>query len=202
MTTPPAYIAVGVIRRPHGLNGEVQVEVLTDFPAERFRPGATVYLGGDDPARGEAPAPATVSTVRSHDRRLLVRFGDVSERDGAAALGGRTVYVPAADVVPLEDDDSFYPHELIGASVVTTDGVPLGRVVDLMNAGASDILVVRGEGSAGDNPGARRERQILVPMIGDVIHAIDVAAGRIEIVAMPGLLDAGGPMDEGEPDEG
>lgn len=179
MTTPPAFIAVGMVRRPHGLNGEVQVEVLTDFPEERFRKGATVYLGGDDPARGEAPAPVTVASMRTHDRRLLVRFGAVTERDGAAALNGRTVYVPAADVVPLDDDDSYYPHELIGASVVTTDGAPVGRVVDLMNAGASDILVVRGE------------RQVLVPMIGDVIHAIDVQAGRIEIVAVPGLLDEG-----------
>lgn len=184
MTTPPEYVAVGAIRRPHGLNGEVQVEVLTDFPEERFHPGATVHLGGDDPARGDGPALATIATVRPHDRLLLVRFGDVTERDGAAALRGRTIYVPAADVVPLDDEDSYYPHDLIGASVVTTDGAPVGRVVDLMNAGAGDILVVRGE------------RQVLVPMIGDVIHAIDVGAGRIEIVAVPGLLDEGGP-DEG-----
>ncbi|MFN8422579.1 MAG: ribosome maturation factor RimM [Anaerolineae bacterium] len=176
---PPAFIAVGMVRRPHGLNGEVQVEVLTDFPEERFQPGATVFLGGDDPARGDGPAPATVASVRAHDRLLLVRFRDVTERDGATALRGRTIYVPAAEVVPLDDEDSYYPHELIGASVVTTDGAPVGRVVDLMNAGASDILVVRGE------------RQVLVPMIGDVIHKVDVQAGRIEIVAVPGLLDEG-----------
>lgn len=175
----PEYIAVGLIRRPHGLHGEVQVDILTDHPEARFKPGGTVWIAGPDLARSEPPGPVTIDTVRSHDRRLLIRFGGAADRDDAAALSGLSVYVPTTDAVPLDEDDSYYPHDLIGLAVVTTDGVPVGRVVDLMNAGASDILVVRGE------------RQVLVPMIGDVIESIDVEGGRIVIVALAGLLDEG-----------
>jgi len=170
------YIAVGVIRRPHGLQGEVQIDVLTDHPEVRFAPGAAVWLGPPELADDDRPAPAQVASMRSHDQRLLVRFEGTADRDGAADLAGQTVYVPTADAMPLEAD-SYYPHELIGLAVVTTDGRPVGRVVDLMNAGAGDILVVRGE------------RQVLVPMIGDVIADVDVAGGRVVIVALPGLLD-------------
>ncbi len=171
----PDYIAVGLIRRPHGLHGEVQLDVLTDHPAVRFAPGASVWLGPPELAAGQRPTAARVASMRTHDQRLLVRFDGVDDRDAAAALSGQSVYVPTDHVLPLEAD-SYYPHELIGLAVVTTDGQPVGRVADLMNAGASDILVVQGE------------RPILVPMIGDVIANVDIAAGQITIVPIPGLL--------------
>ncbi len=176
MSTPD-YLAVGSIRRPHGLNGEVQVEVLTDHPEARFAPGAVVWLGLD-PARGRAPVATEIETARGHGSRMLVLFAGVRDRSGADRLRGQSVWIPVEEAAELEED-SYYVHQLIGMRVETVDGVPLGAVVRLLETGATDVLVVTGEDG----------REVLLPMIKDVLVAVDVAAGLIRVDPLPGLLD-------------
>jgi len=168
----PAFLTVGRIGRPHGVRGEVEVEVLTDFP-ERFRPGSQLYLGtADDPD----PTPVRVVSARPHRNRLLVRLDVAADRTAAGELTGRSLLVPAAEAQPLEAD-AYYPHQLMGLRVVTVDGEALGEVAEVLETGSADVLIVRGP-----------RGEVLLPMIATVIAAIDLAAGEVTVTPLPGLL--------------
>jgi 16S rRNA processing protein RimM len=168
----PRFLAVGRIGRPHGLRGELEVDVWTDNPA-RFEPGSRLLLGRpDDPD----PRPVTVVSARPHQARLLVRLDAAADRDTAARLTGLSLWVATADARSLEAD-SYYPHELVGLAVFLADETALGNVVDLIETGSADVIVVRGPAG-----------EVLLPLLGDVIAEVDVAAGRMVVTPWPGMI--------------
>jgi len=168
-------LVVGRIGRPHGLRGEVTVEVRTDDPDARFAVGSV--LATDPAERG----PLLVSSARWHSGRLLVRFGDCQDRDAAEELRGLVLVVDSADLAPLPDPQEFHDHELIGLQVVTVSGEVGGSVADVLHHG-QDLLVIDGAGS-------RSDTEILVPFVAPLVPEVDVAAGRLVISPPPGLLD-------------
>ncbi len=170
----PDFLAVGRIGRPHGVQGELQVDPLTDFP-ERFAPGSILYIG---PERGQQPVPARVLSSRPHKSRWLLRFEGIEDRDTAMRWTGLYAYVPIDEAHPL-DEDSYYSYQLEGLEVVTDAGRELGRVSGVLETGAADVLVVRGPYGG----------EILLPMIDQVIAEIDLEAGRITVTPLPGLID-------------
>lgn len=170
---PPRFLVVGRIGRPHGLRGEVRVDVLTDFPEQRFASGAELFIGPE----GGQPQPTRVLAVRPHQAWLLVRFDLAADRDAAAEVTGQYVYVPTEAAHDLEPD-SYYEHELVGLEVVTVEGRLLGRVTSLLETGSADVLIITG----GDG-------QHLIPMTAEVVSEIDLEAGRLTITPLPGLLD-------------
>lgn len=173
LSEEPLYLVVGRIGRPHGVRGEVEVDVWTDFPA-RFQPGTTLLIGRPDVPD---PSPVTVLSSRPHQDRLLVRLSHASDRSAAALLTGMMLLVPTAAAMPL-DADTFYHHQLVGLVAVLADGAELGAVVEVMETGATDVLVVRGEGG-----------EVLLPMLATVIQTVDLAAGRITVTPLPGMLE-------------
>ena len=171
--TRPDYLAVGRIGRAHGIQGEVQVDVLTDFPEASFVPGRTLHVGAEgDPA----PRPHEVASVRTHRSRLLVSFRGIATRTEAERLTGLFAQIPLAEAQPLPEGE-FFAHEVIGLTVVTADGRPLGRVVEVLETGANDVLRVAGA------------REVLVPFIDDVVVEVDPEGGRLVVRALPGLLE-------------
>jgi len=157
------------------VRGEVRVEVLTDVPERRFAVGSTLFVG----RRGEgSPRSVVVLSARPHHDHLLVRLDLTHDRDSAGLLAGQYLYVPTSDAAEI-DPDSYYEHQLVGLTVVTVDGTVVGRVVELLETGSAEVLRVRAPG--GD--------EHLVPLISDVIADIDLAASRITITPLPGLLD-------------
>ena len=169
---PPRYLAVGRVGRPHGLLGEVRVDVLTDFP-ERFARGAQLYIGPE----GGDPRPARVVSARPHQARLLVIFDLAADRAAAAEITGQYVYVPTEEAHDL-GPGSYYEHELVGLEVVTAEGRVLGRVTSLLETGSADVLIITGS-----------DGQHLIPMIAEVVSEVDLEAGRLTITPLPGLLD-------------
>ncbi|MFV2174985.1 ribosome maturation factor RimM [Actinomadura sp. LOL_016] len=164
-------IVVGRVGRPHGIRGEVTLDVRTDDPDARFAPGTEIAT--DPPSAG----PLTIERARLHSGRLLVRFAGIADRDAAEELRGIWLVVDPDDIRPSDDPDEFHDRELIGLAVVTTDGADVGRVADVLHHG-QDLLVVRG-------PGGER----LVPFVAELVPEVDVAAGRLVIDPPPGLLD-------------
>lgn len=156
-------VVVGVVRAPHGVRGEVKVEPLTDLPAKRFRPGATLRCSGV----GEL----TIASVRGTEREPILRFDGYEDRDAALALRDRELAVPRADARRAAGPGHLW-GDLIGLRVVTPDGRDLGVVGEVIRAGETDVLVARGEGG-----------ETMLPALESVIREIDVAAGRI--VAVP-----------------
>lgn len=174
-------LVVGRIGRPHGIRGDVVVEVRTDDPDLRFAAGSV--LATEPAARG----PLTVSGVRWHSGRLLVSFAGVGDRDQADDLRGVLLVVDSADLEDPGDPDEFRDHQLIGLAVLTPAGDRVGTVTDILHHG-QDLLVIRpGDGAGrGSRAGAA---DILVPFVGPLVPEVDVRAGHLVIDPPPGLLN-------------
>lgn len=170
-------LTVGRIVRPHGLRGEVVVEVSTDEPAERYAVGAT--LATDGAAGGAAPTTLTVEAGRPHHGRLIVAFREVPDRDAAERLRGVRLQVDSDSVPPPAEPDEFHDHQLVGLAAVTPAGEPLGEVVRVDHPPAADRLVV----ALPDG------RTTLVPFVAAIVPEVDLAGGRVVIDPPPGLLD-------------
>jgi 16S rRNA processing protein RimM len=164
-------LVVGRIGRPHGIRGELTVQVHTDDPDLRFAAGSVLAT---EPAGN---GPLTVSSARWHSGRLLVRFAGYDDRTSAEDLRGTLLVMDSAEVGPAAGPDEFHDYELIGLAVVTVTGESVGVVTDVLHQG-QDLLVVG---------------EILVPFVAPIVPEVDVTAGRLVIDPPPGLLDLGAP---------
>ncbi|MFR9778006.1 ribosome maturation factor RimM [Micromonospora sp. MS34] len=176
-------LIVGRIGKPHGIRGEVTVEVRTDEPEARFAPGVVLRTTpgavAPEPGAYRVPAELTVEAARWHQGRLLVAFEGVLDRDVAEALRGTLIGVDSADVAPPEDPEEWNDHQLVGLAVVTPAGERLGEVARIDHAPASDLLVLR-----------RPEgRTALIPFVKAIVPEVDVAGGRVVVELPGGLLD-------------
>jgi 16S rRNA processing protein RimM len=170
-------IVVGRVGRPHGIRGQVVIGVRTDEPDLRFVPGATVEVGPDDSSAGER---LTVASARWHSGHLLVAFAGITDRTAAAELTGSWLSVDSSQLPETGDPDEFRDHELIGLSVRTCAGDPVGVVTDVLHYG-QDLLVVRRADGPGD--------EYLVPFVKAIVPEVDTSAGVVVIDPPPGLLD-------------
>jgi 16S rRNA processing protein RimM len=176
-------VIVGRAGRPHGIRGEVVIGVRTDEPDLRFAVGATVEVRssadgpGDDGAGGGR---LTVASMRWHSGQLLVAFAGITDRTAAAGLTGSWLSVDASQLPDTGDPDEFRDYELIGLSVRTCAGHPVGVVTDVLHYG-QDLLVVRRQ----DEPGG----EALVPFVKAIVPEVDIRAGVVVIDPPPGLLD-------------
>lgn len=165
-------IAVGRVLRPHGLKGELVVEVLSDLP-ERFAPGAPLLV-----ARGPGlPEQVRVVAARPHPSGLRLILSGHQDRDAAEALRGASLEVPGADLAPAPPG-AFYPHDLLGYACRDRRDGDLGTVQDLIANGGGLLLVIEGEG-----------RQLLVPFVDSFLAAVDRTARTLELDLPEGLLE-------------
>jgi 16S rRNA processing protein RimM len=170
---PPRYLLLGRVLRPHGVRGELRIEVLTDYP-ERILPGLIVNIG-PDPAADDAPK-YEITKVRTHQQYLILQVDGVDDRDAADVLREQYIMVALEDAIPL-DDDEFYLFQAIGLAVYTDDGESLGAVVDVLETGANDVYVVQGP-----------RGEVLLPAIDECIVDVDIDAGKMTVHLMDGLL--------------
>jgi 16S rRNA processing protein RimM len=174
-------VVVGQIGRPHGVKGEVSVEVRTDEPGRRFADGAVLATrapSGGAPHGPDRPATLTVRSTRWHQSRLLVTFTELGDRTAAEAVRGLTLVTDVDATEVPEDPEEFYDHQLVGLAVVTTDGTSVGEVTEVLHGAGQDLLAVcTPEG-----------REVLVPFVSALVPVVDVRAGRVEVADRPGLL--------------
>ena len=173
---------VGRIGRPHGIRGEVTVEVRTDEPERHFAEGSVLLLGTmiDGPVR-----PVTVERVHWHSGRLLLTLAGVHDRNGAEALRGSLLQAERSEDATPDDPDEFYDSALEGCRVELEDGALVGTVREVVHLPSQDCLAVAREGAA----------EALIPFVTEFVPVVDIAARRIVITPPPGLLDG----DEPEP---
>jgi 16S rRNA processing protein RimM len=173
---PPAgtspIVVLGALVNTHGLRGELRL--LPHNPdTEAVQPGVRVLL-----RRGSEQHAYRVAAARRHKRFVLVTLEGVDSIAAAEALVGCELCVPR-DALPSLEAGEVYHFELVGLGVVTTDGSPVGTITEVFSTPANDVCVVDAGG-----------REILIPLIDDVLARIDVEAGVVTIVPLPGLLDA------------
>ena len=106
----PEYLVVGIVRRPHGVKGEMLMDIRTDFP-ERLKSGMTVFVGNQY-------QPMVIASLRTHARGLLMRFRGIKTPEDAGLYRNTWVYVPTADRPELPEGE-YYHHQLLGLNVVT-----------------------------------------------------------------------------------
>jgi 16S rRNA processing protein RimM len=170
-------VVVGRIGRPHGIRGEVTVEVRTDEPERRFADGAALRAV---PPSGSAfgLSALTVARTRWHQTRLLVTFEELPDRTAAEAARGVLLHADVpADATP-DDPDEFYDHQLIGLAAEDTVGTPLGEVTGVVHGGAQDLLVVT----------TPEGREALVPFVAALVPEVDLAGRRVVVDDRPGLV--------------
>jgi 16S rRNA processing protein RimM len=178
-------LVVGRIGRPHGIRGEVTVEVRTDDPESRFAPGTV--LSTDPPSA----VPLVVSGMRWNSGILLLRLAGVDDREGAEELRDTMIVIDSGDVQPPDDPDEFYDHQLIGLAVETVAGEPVGEVADVLHHGQDLLVVRRGPGQVQRGPGQVRPGagEVLIPFVKALVPEVDLAAGRLVVDPPPGLID-------------
>lgn len=119
----------------------------------------------------------SVLGARPHKRFLLLRLAGVDDADQAAALVGSEVCVRPEQLPALGPDEAYH-IDLVGCSVETETGIHLGEVVEIMVTGSNDVCVVH-DG----------KREVLLPLIDDVIVRMDTDAAKIVVRPLPGLLE-------------
>ena len=182
-------VVVGRIGRPHGLGGDVTVEVRTDDPAGRLAPGTSLRT---EPA---AAGPLTIADARVHSGRLLLSFEGYADRGAAERLRGVLLM---ADVDPAErpeDPEEFFDHQLVGLAVHTVGGEHVGEVAEVLHLPGQDVLSVRRGAGV---PGTARPAEILVPFVAEMVPTVDLEVGRILIDPPPGLIEEPPPPPDPE----
>lgn len=164
---------VGRIARAYGIRGQVIVNPETDFPEQRFRPGAQLFV-----ERRGAVEILKLTTARFHRMRPVIGIEGVETMNDAEALAGLELRVPVDRLAALPSG-TFYRHQLIGCRVETRDGTAVGVVRDVEGTVGRSRLVVDG--------GDRGE--ILIPLVAQICTAVDVAGQRIVIEPLAGLLE-------------
>jgi 16S rRNA processing protein RimM len=165
-------LVVGRIGRPHGVRGEVSVEVRTDSPEVRFAPGSVLRT---DPA---AAGPLRIEYTHWHSGRLLLALEGVEDRNRAEELRNVLLVIDVDEDERPEDDEEYYDHQLVGLAAQTLTGEPIGAVVEVLHLPSQDLLALRHVDG----------REVLVPFVTAIVPEIDLAAGVLRIDAPPGLL--------------
>lgn len=145
------------------------MEILTAYP-ERLSAHRVLYVGSEY-------TPHPVEQVRFHQGAALLKFANCNDRTTAEGLRGSFVYIPLEEAVPLEEGE-YYLFQVIGVEVFSDAGDPLGQVVDVLESPAHDIYVVRGP-----------RGEVLIPAVEEFVRELDLAARRMTVALLPGLLE-------------
>jgi len=152
----PEFLAVGKLGKTHGLQGEMWMNLLTDFP-ERLIAGKQIFLG-------PRHFPCVIRTFKNYDKRSLISFEGIHTPEETLEMRNQFIYVRAAQLPELTEGD-YYHHELIGMKVFDEKRQLIGTLVEIIETGANDVYVIRSKEEG--------EREILVPAIDDVVLHVE-----------------------------
>lgn len=164
-------VAVGKLRKPRGIKGEIYCHPLTDF-VERFGELESVALEFED---GRPDVEARVESARVYGNKLAVKFAGVNTPQAVDVYRGALVLVSRDEAFELPED-TFYVFELVGMSVKTSTGEAVGKVKDVISIPGNDVYVVDRDGE-----------EILLPAARDLL-TVDRDARKVIVSNLEGLL--------------
>jgi 16S rRNA processing protein RimM len=163
-------ICVGVITGSYGVRGEARIK---SFCAEPTAIADYAPLTTEDGKQSYS-----LSITRPVKGGFAVRLGGVTSREQADALKGTKLYTKRETLPDLPDDEYYYT-DLIGLTALDTGGRILGRINDLQDHGAGDLLELVGPDLNGP---------VLVPFTREIVPTVDLKARRVIIDAPDGLI--------------
>jgi 16S rRNA processing protein RimM len=164
-------IALGAIRKPHGVRGEASVEPWTEF--ERFSEVHDVTLVSADESQTRD---VKIEAARAHAGRALLKFAGIETPEEMALYRGWTIEIPESEARKL-DPDEYFLHDLIGLTLVDESGAERGRVIDAYEGGSGVLLEVE-----------RGAHKFDVPFAAEICKTIDIPGKRI-VVELPEGID-------------
>jgi 16S rRNA processing protein RimM len=166
------WLIVGRAGKPHGVHGDLLVDIITDFP-ERLTDGIRFGIGDES-----KPAEFfETHRVRYHKGRWLLSVRDIRDREAVEGWRGKYLFLPEQALEDLPEG-YYYEHHLTGLECRTPDGEVIGRVTGLDPGEGQSRLIVR-----------RDDREFLVPYVPEIVPEVDLDGGFVIIDAPPGLLD-------------
>ncbi len=165
-------LEVGKIVNTHGLRGEVKVVPWTDTP-DVFEDLSEVYA-----KRKSGTVKLTLQGVKYQKNNIIARFAELSSIEEAEPFKNCILAAERSQLGPLEDG-AYYVADLIGLTVKTEDGTELGAISDVFQTGANDVYEVRRLG----------QKNLLLPVIPDVVLRVDLGEKTVTVKLMEGLLD-------------
>lgn len=167
-------IAVGIIRKAHGVRGEASVEPWTDS-LERFDDLETVTLVAPDDSQTRE---VTIESVRIHAGRALLKFSKIDTPEEVQALHNWTVEIPEEQAREL-DEHEYFLHDLVGLTLIDGEGRERGVVTDTYEGGGGILLnVKRADG-----------KEFELPFAADLCTEIDLETKRMTVVLPDGIED-------------
>lgn len=162
-TGEPEFLAVGTLLRPHGIQGDLVMNLLTDFP-ERLRPGKTIFAG-------EAHLALQIMHTRPHGKSLIIKFKGIDDREMAIRYRGQIVYV-RTESVPRLPAGEYYFHQLLGLTVIDEQGTVLGTIERILETRANDVYILKTPAGS----------ELLLPAVEDeVILGVDLERREMRI---------------------
>lgn len=158
------YLRIGMVLRPHGVQGAVKLLPLTD-DAERFRRLSFVYI-----ERNGTYTKTDVLRSSIQQDSVLLWLSGVDSREQAEMLRDHYLCVDREHAVKLPEG-RYFIADLIGCGVTDTNGRNLGKLTDVLETGANDVYVISGE------------KQLMVPALKKLLHRVDIADKHIELDA-------------------
>jgi 16S rRNA processing protein RimM len=164
-------ISIGKIVGIHGIKGALKVYPYTETPEALFRTGRRLIV-----KQQQGPAKTVLlKWAKPHKRVFLVALDGVTDCDAARAWVGSQFFVEKK-TLPELDPDTYYWSDIIGLTVVTTDGTAIGRVEAIMPTGSNDVYVVKD-----------KEKETLIPALASVVLEIDLAEKIMRVNLPEGL---------------
>jgi len=164
-------IAVGVIRKPHGVRGEASVEPWTNSP-DRFEELTSVTLVSPDEA---STREARIERVRVHGDRALVKFAGIDAPEDVDPLRNWTIEIPESEARELEENEYFL-HDLVGLTLIDAEGREQGRVIEVYEGGGGILLQVQ-----------RGDRKFDVPFASEICTKIDLQSKTMTVNLPDGI---------------
>ncbi len=161
----PAFLILGKLRRAHGVQGEIPLEVYTEL-LELLAPNSVVYVG-------ENHQPITIEKRRWKKPLLLLKFKGINDRETASGLTNELLYVHPSQLPSLPDGE-FYYHEMLGLSVYDEEDTYLGILTEILGTGANDVFLILSDSG----------EEILIPDIEEMVISIDLDQGRMVVAKM------------------
>ena len=161
---------IGRLGRPHGVQGELDLDRVSLTPLELHAIRHFVWRRA-----GAADRALTLLTARPAVARVLVRFEGVTVREQAAGLTNGELWAERA-ALPDPGPGTAYTFQLVGLRVETAEGRSLGVIAEVVTAGAQPVYVVRGA------------RELLVPGAPGIVKRVDLEAGLM-VVDLPAGLE-------------
>ena len=154
------FVRVGQIAGAFGLKGQIKIQPLTDFAAERFYKGARLRMGEEF---------LEIDSVSTHKGRPLVKFKGIDSIEAVKAIQFK--YLEAAER-PRTGKNEFLVADLVGLAVRTVDGEALGTIRQVLPNPAHEILVVG---------------EIMIPLVEHFVTDVDLAEKLVTVRLIPGM---------------